>query len=342
MKRNSSKKELILAASVAIVAAAAIFAGCSCSQDKKTVLIKELPEQEILSGTRTGLLNERVGIYDIDKVGDCYLCTEKRTPMFYSLYDRDFNLITQFGVRGRSENEFLAPLYAGNADNVGDCLSFRIFDRAQYRLDTWTLDRTAGTVSKTGEMRVPTDKVFDMRILYAMPDNGFCGVSDDSECRYFTASEGFDEVVFHDNSISFANMEAHDISQTCSTLSPDNKRVALGYYSFPLLEIRDVNGSILKSVWISRKMRPEDIDLDAPDDYFMKTVASGDYIYALYNDASSEENDDILVFDWDGHLQHRYRVRKALSFCVDLEAGRIVLLNSDQGEGLCTIYGLPR
>lgn len=320
-----------------LIFAATILGGCSGRIETPYSIITELPEAIVAQGSPVASLDERIGIYDINTVGEFFLCSEKRTEFFYSIYDSGFRLLSQFGKKGRSDNEFIAPVYLGQNGSSKDGISFNIFDRAQLRYDTWVLGQEGRTVEKTETYRIPRDNAFEIRTLYRTADSSFFGVSDFDECKFFTVNQDFSECVLYDNVLGFRKENAHEVSQSSNAVRPDGSRIVTAYYNLPQLDIRKPDGTIVKSVFINRILYPEETDLSK--EYFIKTDAEQDYIYALYDDHDSDINSDsILVFDWDGNLACRYKILKSMSFCVDRVNRRFVAVNCDQSGNICTAY----
>lgn len=245
--------------------------------------------------------------------------------------------MSQFGKKGRSDNEFIAPVYLGQNVSSKDGVTFNIFDRAQLRYDTWVLKQNGRTLEKTETYRIPRDNTFEIRTLYRAADSSFFGVSDFGECKFFTADQDFSEYVLYDNVFGFRKENAHEVSQSSNAVRPDGSRIVTAYYNLPQLDIRKPDGTIVKSVFINQIVYPEETDLSK--EYFIKADADRDYIYVLYDDHDLDTNSDsILVFDWDGNLAFRYKILKAMSFCVDSVNRRFIVVNWDQRDNICTAY----
>lgn len=310
--------------------------GCTPRIDSDYTVIKKLPPSRETRVRETKAFNERIGLLDIDVMSDYILCTERNTEFFFSLYDSNLNLVSQFGRHGRGNEEFIAPVFLGEY-STGKELTFDILDRATTRYQTWVTDSSSGKTSLKESFHIRQDNIFEIRALFRENDGSLFGISDESDCRFFTASANLEDTEFHGNVMSFDNVPAHDLSQTCCAVKPDLSRIAIGYYNLPQMDIRTSDGSIVKSVFIGRILRPEDIDFESPDDYFLKLVADDENIYALY--LNGDEH-NILSFDWSGRLLSRYSIAPASSFCVDTKSKRVITVNHETSDGACSIYDL--
>ena len=332
-------KKCPLCRTMALIISVMFFAACSRLIDTPYYLVDELPDAVVLDGKPIVALDERIGIYDIDMLGEYFLCTEKRTEFFYSIYDSEFRLLSRFGKKGKSDNEFIAPVYTGQYEDGSDILSFNVLDRAQFRYDTWSLNCNENKVQKTGMYRIPRHDVFEMRALYRAADSSYFGVSDFDECKFFTTGRDFSGRVLYENVLGFKNGNAHEVSQSSCSVRPDGSRIVIAYYNLPQLDIRESDGAIVRTVFIGHILMPEDANPSV--EYFIKTDADQDYIYALYEDHDTDEDSDsILVFDWDGNLVARYKIRTAISFCADGANHRIISVNSDRRDNVCMLYDL--
>lgn len=332
---------LLTRTNFALIITITLLAGCKSRIESSYVIVSKFPIDKELSGNVIPAFDESPGMYDIGSAGKYFLCTEKHKEHIFTLYSPEYEKICGFAKSGRAGNEYLAPIYTGQYSIDGDVTRFKILDRLQGRLDTWVIGEKDPTPARAGKYEIPQANAFDLRNLYRLPGNGYCGVSDEFDCRYFTSDSTFSEVVFYDNIMQFDRLQAHPIAQTASIAKPDLTRVAIAYYNFPQLDIRDIGGEIIKTVFIDRILLPEEVDFEEEDsdEYFVKLSASEDFIYALYNlEAETKGKSKVLVFTWGGEAVASYTINAADSFCVNSEQTKIVAINRNQSSAMCTEY----
>lgn len=324
-----------------LLACMALAPGCSGGPSGPYSVITGFPAEKAPESVPEHRLDDNIGVYDISMVGDYVLVAEKRTGHFYTLYDRELNRICGFANKGRGPGEYLAPAYYGEYEiTAGGDPVLSVYDRALFRYDRIRIDCHEGKAHIVSSTALPSDSPLEIRFLRKCAD-GYAGVLDVEDCRFFTSDGEFTGVTCHDPVFPFPDkMSAHETAQTVSCMDPGCGRVASAYYNFPQIDIRSVDGSLVKSVFIREIVKPEDVSPDTASDCFLKIESAGDFIYALYEDPSQPGYSSILVFDWDGNPAERYRIGRAVSFTVDTAGKRILALNENQDVSICSVYAL--
>lgn len=325
---------------------AALIAAAGCSRvDAPHEIVKEFPVDITLPGKQLAGFNDRLGLIDIDAIGQYMLCREHRTEFFYSLYDSESNLLQQFGRRGRGPGEFLAPEYTGVHTAYADSLILHFLDWATgtgYRLK---VDKNG--IKAEEEFNFSAGTGTSARAVYHRPGIGYFGVSDDMDCKFFCTGEDFGNYRTFSNVLEFPqDLSAHEIAQSDCCVSQDLTRIAIGWFNFPQIDIRSADGTIIRTIFIGQIIRPQDIKPGEAEDYFLKLTAYGGHIYALFNDPASPGESSILVFDWEGTPLARYRIDTASSFTVGDSAGSngttiTTISDGFNGELKCMQYCIP-
>ena len=101
--------------------------------------------------------------------------------------------------------------------------------------------------------------------------------------------------------------------------------------------INEAGGNIIRSVFIERILRPEDVDFRQIRDYCLKIAGDENYVYALWKEPDVAGSTSLLVFDWNGNPVARYGIDKADSFCVG-PGNSIVAIDYDKDCMTCSRY----
>lgn len=323
---------------IVILALALLLGSCSKRVETPYIVIEDFPVDSTLSPLPLPQLDELPGIYDISSVGDYYLCTEKKTDYFFTLYDSDFVRICSFARKGKASGEYIAPVYTGQYFKTEDGTRLHIYDRALQKFDIWQIPSDGSDVELISSFRISNDSTIEIRVLYESLDRTFFGVSDIGDCRFFNADSTFSDIKYFDNVLKFRlTHSVHEISQTSCALSPGWNRVAIGYYNFPQIDIREPRGNIIRTVFIEKILRPEDVDFQQIRDYCLEIEGDKNYIYALWKEPGVAGSTSLLVFDWNGNPVARYGIDKADSFCVGPD-NSIVAIDYDKDCMTCSRY----
>ena len=310
---------------------------CKRSVGAPYQIVTTFPKDTVLTGSRILAMNPRIGLIDISTVGNCILCTEKGVKYFFTLYDNSFNPLIQFGIKGRADNEYLAPLCEGGVSIGKDSIYISIFDRAESILKGVIIDKKSKTASVISNYASKNDKTMDLRTLFMARDGSFFGISDKNDCKFFSCDSSFNNIEFENTIFPFGKEErVHEISQNESAAKPDMTKIAIAYYNFPQLEIREADGTIVKVIFIGKILKPQDVNKDNPTSYFEKIVTDEKNIYALFDDPDDKTYSSILAFGWNGEPKARYRVLKSTSFTI--LGNNIITINDDQTGAICSSY----
>lgn len=287
----------------------------SCSRiNTPYIVVEDFPTALHLEAVPVPELDSGIGAYDIMSVGEYLLCTQKHSDYFFTLYDSSFNELCHFAGKGRGHHEYLAPAYSGQYSIENNELRLSVMDRALARLDDIVIDLNSFEVEYFPVCSISHNANLSVRSLYRTVDGGYCGISDDSDCKFFTSDSSFATIDYHDHIMEFpVASDVHSISQTVAAMHPDSSKIAVAYFNLPQIDIRNSDGAVVKTIFIGGIMRPQDIEKQAPEDFFLQIRSDERYIYALFE---GKENDTIMVFDWDGDPVAKYNIGDSTSFAV--------------------------
>ena len=162
---------------IVILAFALSLGSCSKRVETPYIVIEDFPVDSTLSPLPLPQLDELPGIYDISSAGDYYLCTEKKTDYFFTLYDSDFVRICSFARKGKASGEYIAPVYTGQYFKTADGTRLHIYDRALQKFDIWQIPSDGSDVELISSFRISNDSTIEIRVLYESLDRTFFGVS---------------------------------------------------------------------------------------------------------------------------------------------------------------------
>lgn len=300
------------------------------------IVIEGFPEERLLTEEPVPELDSKIGAYDIVSVGEYLLCAEKHSDCFFTLLDSSFNELCRFAGKGRGHNEYLAPVYSGQYSVENNKLRLSVIDRALARMDDIVIDLNTFEVEYFPACSIPHDANLSVRVLYRTTDGGYCGISDESDCRFFTSGSSFATIDYHDHVMEFpVSTDVHSVSQTMATMHPDSSKIAVAYFNLPQVDIRNYDGTVIRTIFIGKIMKPQDIDRQAPEDFFLQIRSDKKNIYALFE---GKDNDAVMVFDWDGNPVTKYIIGDSVGFTV--YRNQIITINGGTAEQPVSRYSL--
>lgn len=307
-------------------------------------IVENFPIEIRLGEEPLRALDGCLGIYDVGMAGSYLICSERKTEFFFSVYNSDFLRVCRFARHGRGPGEYIAPVYCGQYEDEGAVLTVSIYDRATRYFDRIAVDTDSGSCQPISHFSIPLSGDLEPRVLFRYSATHVGGVSDYRDCRYFYSDTTFRQPRIAEPVLSFgANREVHTIAQSCCAVKPDNTRIAVAFFNLPQIDIRATTGEVIKTIFIREILHPDEIDIAEAADYFLKADADDTYIYALFEnpDSGITGSNSILVFDWEGNPVGKYDIARASSFAIDKRRNKIIAINMDQTQSLCSLYSLP-
>jgi hypothetical protein len=308
---------------------------------KGNEVVSEFPVDTTLAPGSTFNLDGIPFAYSVLSVDNRYLFT-KKGDYYLAIVDNKFQPISELVRRGNGHEECLAPFVTGQYEHTVDKTNCYILERTTGSL--YSLPLQEGSV-RTLAVDASRYTKSSLRYLYKMNDTTYIGASDDGDCKTFTlnASTGEVQTFDHPDVIQHNKEEEldHEFLQTLATASMKQQKMAQVYFAFPILVIRNAQGEIERTVQLDAVM-PEinEADVDDMHMYSLDVRSDDENIYLLYDDPQKDKECSILVFNWQGEPIARYRINRAIAFCVNAKHSTLVTLNEDDSNGLCSIYKL--
>ena len=269
-----------------------------------------------------------------------YLFTQKDSS-FFCVTDTGFNTPHYLAIKGHGNQEWMAPLVTSQYEGKKDDARFYVLERPEHTL--YTLSFQGNGKRKQVEDFKKCKVITDIRYVFKTADNEYCGALDYDSCNFFTYnSKSGKYKIFNHPTECQLNVEGQGLQQLSQTLACYNskrKLVAISYFSFPMIVIRNTDGTIKKCIQIGSKWpRYNKKNLEDTHEYFLDICSDDKYIYALYDDPRKEKEVSVLVFNWDAQPVARFHIARAIAFTVNSDAHTIVAINEDDSHGQLTIY----
>lgn len=328
-----------------VLIVAIVVSGCTARINVPHRIVEHYPIEKQLESKPLRQLEDCIGIIDVGMVGPYLICKEHKTKYHFTFYDSEFRMVGHWGHNGRGPGEYIAPIYYGQYEKTDSSIQFCLWERSSYELHSVDIIKTDSVISmqSISRFKMPRDSKVEPRVLVRCGMNSFFGVSDWEDCCFFTSDSTFSNPHFAAHVLPFdAKSVAHEMSQSCYGIKPDKSRIAIAYFCLPQIDIRTADGEIVQTIFLNKIIRPQDLDLNNRSDYFYKAVADDQFIYTLCDAPDSDRSgrNNILVFDWDGNPVAKYSVLRASSFAIDKQTHRLITINMDQTNSLCSIYSM--
>lgn len=313
-----------------------IFLLSACTNSKHDAVDK-FPVDKQLKGERVTKLDSCFACYGVMYNDGYYVFTQKGNFAF-RIFDASFNGINQVCARGNGENEWLAPYATGQFDTRNEQKSFYALERPTHTLRLCTLsngDRV--DVEDFSGMDIA-----DLRYVFCTGDKKYIGSQDEDERKLFCYDANAKKLTeFEHEGAETGECKAgkQDLLQTLATYNAEKRKLAVTYFSFPLLVIRSSEGDVVKTVRIGKDW-PLYTDKNFEDaNMWIVGVSSDDEnVYLLYDDPALPNEMSVLVFDWEGTPVARYHIARAMAIAVNKDNHTILAINEDESNGVCSIY----
>ncbi len=309
----------------------------ACNKDRN--IVKTFPIEKELYGEHVNILdsvNKPFAVYW--NAGNLFLSTKGKNHLV--IYNEKENKVSYALRKGHGHDEWIAPMITTQQINVNNHNQSFVLERANSKLYVVNFEDSISSrycIQDFREIKIP-----GIRSVFLLSDNSYWGVKDDATCDMFNynvkSKELIEEEIGIDHSLFSPNSSS--LSQNMATYSPQNKKIAIAYYTFPLLFIKEENtysAQIQIQIGESFPLYNTDNTIN-PHFYILDMCSSDKYIYVLYDDPSIENKTAIIVFDWNGMPIARYQTNRMTAFTVDEKNSRFIALNEDDTKGVCYIY----
>lgn len=308
----------------------AVILFCGCQDD--VTLVSKFPVEKTLKSEPAENMDSLYSLYDVTSDGTRFFFSQKRKSRFFVVTDNDFNIKGELCVSGHGRGEWTAPMMTGQFGNYGGKGCAYVLERPSHTLYAQPIDGSE-------RMKVEDFKSRDIasvRYVFKTVDGVYAGAQDDMACEFFVfdsrgkSVKSFPHPVVDMKSVGDMSQM---LLQTRATYSYAADRIAVSYFSFPLLVIRNADGSVVATLQVEKSLPRYSHDNVSESHVFFKDIQSDNkYIYALYSSPSHDDRDFVLVFAWDGTPVARYELVPAVGFAVDSAGRRIVAINDSDGK----------
>ena len=312
-----------------------VFSAC----DNNRNIVNEFPEEHCLSADNVNAVDSLFSAYSVINNGKYYIFTQK-SDCFFKVFDDSFREINDLAFRGHGNNEWYAPLATGQFCTIDSLEYFYVLERVSHKLYKIPINFENSQRVNVEDFDIPG--MTSIRYVFEIDKGLFFGALDDGECEFFTYNSRLNSFRKFEHSFSLpSNLRDYNqfLLQTQASFNAKQNKIAITYYSYPLLSIRDVKGNILAELQIGNDFPFIDkSNVWDVHNYFLDITSSDNYIYLLYDIPDKENISSVLVFDWDGNPVARYDVDKAVAFSVNEENKFFLTINEDDSNGKCSIY----
>lgn len=309
-----------------------------CGQGAKERTIEHFPVDKTLKAERVAALDTMYAAYAVALVGDRYVLTCKRAPCFFYVYDRQFRPVASLAVPGNGEGEWLAPVYTGQSQCAKGTTEMYVLERPTQKLYKVPLRQNARREEVADLSKRQLD---NLRYAFRIGNGQYVGAQDDGQCLPFILNgEKKTELTHPLPDADKMGDKARLLLQTQGTLRHGNDLWADAYYSFPMVVIRQADGTMKEVVKIGRQWPRRVKEQDEPADYCLDICSSPEAIYILFNDPSLPKESSVVAIGWDGNPLARYHIQRATAMTVDEAAKCIIAINEDEDCGMFSRYRL--
>ncbi len=309
--------------------------GVSCSKNAKVVT--EFPVDKKLESRHIAALDTLYTAYAVTKLGDKFVFTVKKKEKFLYIYNED---LTPFGCtlkKGNGHNEWFAPSVTGQEISVDGKRYACVLERSNHTLYAVNLNDMNSERVRLTDFK--SKSLNDISYAYKTGENSFIGAeqAEQTDLFVYDKSSGKAQVIQPQGIYpAIFAADKFGLSQTLSAYNGGLGKLAVAYFSFPLLCIMNGDGSGRATVQVGKTLPKYSGEGDMGDDfYFLDICSTQERIYALYDGHGKKDEMSILVFEWDGSPVARYRVPRLTCFTVDESNKRFIAIQEDDSDGVC-------
>lgn len=308
----------------------ALFMLCGCKDD--VTLVEKFPVEKELKAEPAAKLDSLYSLCDVTSDGTHFYFSQKRKARFFVVTDNNFNVSGELCVSGHGHGEWTAPMMTGQFGNDGGKDCAYILERPSHTLYAQPIDGSERMKVEDFKLR----DIVSVRYAFKTKDGIYIGAQDDMTCEFFVF-DGRSKAVksFPHPVVDMKNVGdmSQMLLQTRATYNHAVDRIAISYFSYPLIVIRNANGSVVTTLQVESRLPGYSHDNVGESHVYFKDIKSDDkYVYALYSSPAHDERDFVLVFAWDGTPVARYELSPAIGFAIDGAGRRIVAINDADGK----------
>lgn len=306
----------------------------SCSEKRR--VITSYPIEKELVGKRLVEFDSLYNAYGVSVFGDDLVFSLIHSDDFLYVYDMQ-NHKGHYSIRkGHGNDEMLAPLVTGQQLEINGKDFVCIQERGTNILYGVDLSSMATNMIKIADFSANSRK---QSIIYAYKtsDKSYIGSSVAESSKLFVYKDN-KMVTIQPPLVDSTMFEANkfELSQTRSTYSDVQGKMATGYFSFPMVIITDNRGENNVTIQLDGEMpKYTKANREAPYQYIIDICSTEEHFFVLYDNPNNAKQMEILVFSWDGSPVAKYSVPRLTCFTIDKKAKRFVGLMEDDKDGVC-------
>ncbi len=307
----------------------------SCSNDIRVV--KSFPIHEKLEGRHIASLDSLYNAYSIKKSGDNFVFSVRKEDFFLRIYDKNFRLIRTALPKGHGHGEWEAPLLTGQDININGKSYTCVLERTKASLYAVDLDGDSLETIKIEDLGKTKIQGANSVFLSAQ-DSSYIGAQQIKRTDLFTYHKNGDKVQLIEPQGIDPNIFSTDefvLSQVQMTYNEEQEKVAVAYFTFPLIHIMDKNGENGITLQLDKEL-PQYTKETVAEAFFynLNLCSTKNNIYVLYDNPQKKQEMSILVFDWDGQPVACYDVPRLICFVVDENNHRFIGILEDETNGV--------
>ena len=335
MYRYKSKTIIKQAVGAVALCVSMLLAGCQPSTRQRVV--DKFPTEKALTASPVPALDSMYRAYGISTVGNKYVVVCKRAERFFYVFDSSYRQVAQFATPGNGHDEWLAPMATGQYTERNDTVMIYVLERPTNQL---YLQPLANDAKRQRVANLSIKGVGQLRTVFLKGANDYVGVEDDAQCLPITLKDGKKTALEHPvPDVDKLGARSNMLLQTLSTMQRAGQKWASCYFSYPMVVIRNMDGSLVSTLKIGNQWPRYTSDAQKePFFYCVDMCSSEQAVYVLYNMPGHDNESYVLAFSWDGDPLARYRIRRSVAFTVNEAARKIVAINDDDSDGMFSEY----
>lgn len=306
----------------------------SCSEERRVVT--SYPIEKELIGKRLVEFDSLYNSYAVSMFGDDIVFSLIHSDDFLYVYNTQ-NHKGHYSIRkGHGNDEMLAPLVTGQQLEITGKDYVCIQERETNILYGIDLKSTATNMIKIADFKT-MGRQQSVIYAYKTSDKSYIGASIAESSKLFVYKDN-KIVTIQPPLVDSTMFEANkfELSQTRSTYSDVQGKMATGYFSFPMVNITDNRGENNVTIQLDDEMpKYTKANRETPYQYIIDICSTEEHFFVLYDAPDNAKQMEILAFDWDGSPVARYSVPRLTCFTIDKKSKRFVGLMEDDSDGIC-------
>lgn len=310
---------------------------CNGKQSGTNVKVESFTKTVTLTGTPVNMSDSVVRVIgSVYPTDNGYVFYQYGNPYLLLATDKEFNLIKAFARKGEGPGEVssVSDLFGQKLDN-GFLTVFDSYTKKMYGADPKNNYQLM-------EVDNFADTSFDVWAIARMKNGTFVGAR--SDFRYGLIAIDADRKVSEwPVGYEFNNPDNPDneyLSLRVLDYNPERGILGEIYGKLPVVILHDENGNIVKTI-IYTEYKAVKKENGRLSDCFCGLSLTSKYIYVLKGDRDTDDNSEILVFDYDGTPVASLEIPYAQIMTVDEAANRILAIDANQEENNVMIYEIP-